>query len=124
MLNETSVWIASSIAKENGITVNDLGNIFSQLSTYDNDFNGNNGEDYLWEEAEEKGFETNADYLINEVLKNYDYNTIIGKGQISKLISMFLNRWLGSDCYYDGYDYEFDIVNNVLFVAVAISIDN
>lgn len=124
MLNETSVWIASSIAKENGITVNDLGNIFSQLSMHDNDFNVENGEEYLWEEAEEKGFETNADYLINEVLKDIDYNTNIDISKVPKLIDLFLDQWLGRDDYYDGYDFDLDFVNNVLFVAVAISREN
>ena len=121
MLNETSVWVASSIVDEN-ITVNNLGDIFEQLSMQDNDFNGANGEEYLWEEAEEKGFETNADYLINKVLKDIDTNIDVSK--VSKLISLFLEQWLGRDDYYDGYDFDLDFVNNVLFVAVAISREN
>ena len=35
------------------------------LSDFDCDFNGENGDDYLWEEA--NGFESNMDYLINKV---------------------------------------------------------
>ena len=32
---------------------------------FDSDMNGENGEEYLWEKAQEKGFENNLDYLIH-----------------------------------------------------------
>ena len=40
-------------------------NALISLSDFDCDFNGENGLDYLWEEA--SGFESNMDYLIDKI---------------------------------------------------------
>ena len=120
MISETSVWIADTefdkvVKKANLIS------IFNQLASHDEDFNGNNGEECLWKEAKEQGYECNADFLINKVLKDIDEDEDLDYGKVRKLIYTFLFEWTGYDDYYDGVDFDFYDKNNVLFVAVAVA---
>lgn len=123
MLSETTVWIADTefdgvIKKANLIS------IFNQLATHDEDFNGNNGEEYLWKSAKEQNYECNADYLIDKVLKDIDEDEDLDYGKVRKLIDTFLFEWTGHDDYYGGVDFDFYDKNNVLFVAVAVAREN
>ena len=123
MISETTVWIADTefdgvIKKANLIS------IFNQLASHDEDFNGNNGEEYLWEEAEEQGYECNADFLINKVLKDVSDDEDLDYGKVRNLIDTFLFEWTGHDDYYGGVDFDFYDKNNVLFVAVAVAREN
>lgn len=63
------------------------------LSDFDYDFNGENGLDYLWEDA--SGFESNMDYLINEVKDIEDDE---------ECVNTFFEEWLGNDRYYDEWN--------------------
>lgn len=64
------------------------------LSEFDNDFNGENGDDYfLWEKA--NGFESNMDYLINEVKDIKDDE---------ECVNTFFEEWLNHDSYYDEWN--------------------
>ena len=36
-----------------------------ELAEIDADFNGENGEEYLWDRAKDAGYKTNAEYLAN-----------------------------------------------------------
>ena len=65
------------------------------LSVCDNDFNGENGPDYLWEYAEEEGFETNFDYAYAKALE---------KENLEDIINEFIDIWMKHDCYYEDYD--------------------
>ena len=44
----------------------------ANLSSFDCDFNGENGVEYAWEETKEKGFESNLEYLLDKVKGIYD----------------------------------------------------
>jgi hypothetical protein len=68
-------------------------NALRSLSEYDNDFNGENGIDYLWEEA--NGFESNMEYLVNEVKDIEDDE---------ECVNTFFEEWLNHDKYYDEWN--------------------
>ena len=55
-----SVWTARTKFGEKGLTKSNISDIFYQLAVNDEDFNGNNGEEYLWESAK-KGEEYTTD---------------------------------------------------------------
>lgn len=59
------------------------------LSDFDCDFNGENGNDYLWEDA--KSYDSNMDYLINEVKDIRDDE---------ECVNTFFEKWLNHDKYY------------------------
>lgn len=63
------------------------------LSYFDYDFNGENGNDYLWEEA--NGFESNMDYLINKVRKIKDDEDCVNS---------FFEEWMDNDSYYEKWN--------------------
>lgn len=64
-----------------------------RLSDFDRDFNGENGDDYLWEEA--NGFESNMDYLINKVREINDDEDCINN---------FFEEWMDNDSYYEKWN--------------------
>lgn len=73
--------------------------ILSALSEFsDEDFNGNNGEEYTWEKALEQGFKSSQDYVI-DVLRNSGLTQ-------EELIRAYFNEWLGHDYYYTDYRVE------------------
>lgn len=67
--------------------LNTLYNIYT-----DEDFNGNNGEEYISEKALEGGFTSNQEYTLSELRKS----NLTGED----LITTFFNEWLGKDYYY------------------------
>lgn len=79
----------------------------------DNDFNGDNGEDYLWVRAE--GYESNRDYLLNKVSAYDDIDTMVYK---------YFDEWIDSDCYYENYDYSIirNEANEIIAIALAYTI--
>ena len=71
--------------------------IYDALRTFasvDNDFNGENGEEYLVDQAKAKGFASNLEYYISELDQYKDDE---------QAIKFFMDKWLGSDYYYDEY---------------------
>lgn len=85
------------------------------VDEYDDDFNGNNGEDYLLQVAKDEGFKTNIDYSINKVMKQYE----VDKDMV-KAIEDFFNIWFNSDDnYFDEYDYCVYEYEDKLFISFA-----
>ena len=84
------------------------------LASFDNDLNGANGEECLWDIAKEKGFETNLDYLI-EKTKSFDNS--------DDMVSYFLDSWMGIDGYYNDYKYDLIGTDNDIILSVAFSVD-
>lgn len=79
-----------------------------QAASYDSDFSGDNGDEYLWEDAE--GFETNANYCWS----------IAEKEKTPKLmIKKFINLWMGKDVFYRDYSVEILQHEEILFVSLA-----
>lgn len=78
------------------------------LADYDSDFNGANGDEYLWEEAE--GFESNAEYCLSVA-----QNEVGPREMIEKFISM----WMGKDPYYYDYDLGVLVYDDKIFMSLA-----
>lgn len=119
-MSNLSVWTARTKFGEKGLTKSNISDIFYQLAVNDEDFNGNNGEQYLREGAKNGGFESNCDYVVHLVLKDITDDKILGYSEVRELIDKFLVGWTCYDSYYDGMDFTFEDENNVLFVAVAV----
>ena len=73
----------------------DLLQALASLGDFDCDFNGENGIEYAWEETLKNGFESNLEYLLNEV-KNID-NDI-------DCVEKFISMWMDEDNYYYEHD--------------------
>jgi hypothetical protein len=79
-------------------------------ANYDSDFNGDNGYEYLWEDAE--GFETNAEYCWSIAEKQPTPRA---------MIETFIGLWMGKDNYYLDYDLEILQHEEILFVSLAFT---
>lgn len=119
-MSNLSVWTARTKFGEKGLTKSNISDIFYQLAVNDEDFNGNNGDEYRWEETEMNGFENNCDYLVHTLLKDIADDEILGYDEVRELLYKFFDGWTYNDDYYDGIDFTFEDENNVLFVAVAV----
>ncbi len=73
----------------------DLLDTLANVSSFDNDFNGENGEEYLWEEANGLGYDSNLDYILSKVQDIKDD---------TEVIETFFNEWMERDSFYDGYE--------------------
>lgn len=76
---------------------------------WDNDFSGENGEDYLWEDSKEEGYENNADYVFNYIKESIEdgyYNKYkLNSVRYATIVEDYLDMWLGGDNYYGEYNY-------------------
>lgn len=82
----------------------------SNLIVIDDDFNGNNGSDYLWEEAEAEGFDSNAKYCLSIAEKEKTPREMIEK---------FISLWMSRDYYYADYDLGILVEDDKLFLSFA-----
>ena len=82
----------------------------------DCDMNGENGTGYLWEEAE--GYESNAEYLADYVMKN--------NKNVKEMFKGFIKKWMDYDYnYYSDYDLTFlEEEKTYLIVACVLVHDN
>ena len=80
----------------------------SNAALCDNDFNGENGPEYLWEDAE--GFENNFDYCWSIAEKQPTPRAMIEK---------FIGLWMGKDSFYLDYHIEVLQHEEILFVSLA-----
>ena len=67
------------------------------LCSDDNDMNGENGDEFLWEEA--VSYPSNADYLAAISISNNE--TVQG------MFEYFVETWMSRDGYYTDYNLEF-----------------
>ena len=78
------------------------------LALCDNDFNGENGLEYLWEEAE--GFESNSEYCLSIAEQEPTPRAMVEK---------FISMWMGRDYYYEDYDIGVLVRDDRLFISLA-----
>jgi hypothetical protein len=78
------------------------------LANCDNDFNGENGDEYLWEEAE--GFESNAEYCLSIAEQEPTPREMVEK---------FISMWMSRDYYYEDYDLGVLVRDGNLFISLA-----
>lgn len=91
--------------------INDKEEVLATLSFFDDeDFNGNNGDEYLWEMAQ--GFESNQDYVL-DTLKKSD---LTGE----QLVYEYFDMWMGVDGYYEDYEVIVDTFSdNKAVISIA-----
>ena len=82
------------------------------IANFDMDFNGENGEDYTWEEALEEGFVSNLEYVIDKV-KNIEND--------KECVNTFFEEWMENDGYYAEYEVNCltDSMNRVTAISFA-----
>ena len=97
---------------------NDKESIIEALSLIqDEDMNGGNGDEYLWEVAKENNCETNLDYLIKLLRES-------NKTSVNELTELYLDTWLNGDSYYVGYKYCYNVVGDTAIISVVIVNNN
>lgn len=78
-----------------------------EVGDFDLDFNGENGNECLWEESEQMGYQSNLDYVCDLVQKELckDSNKEIGYQIVMDAVHLFTENWLKNNSYYLYYDY-------------------
>lgn len=103
--------LTTAVVKKN--TRQGLLDALKELANIDADFNGENGEEYLWDNARESGYESNADYLINDIKDIKDDE---------ELINEYIDRWIGGDSYYLQSDLSIMKDDDEKIVAIALAV--
>ena len=80
------------------------------LSDGDCDFNGENGLDYVCEDAKAGRFNSNQDYYLSIAEEISDEEDAI---------NTFLDGWLKHDNYYDEWNVEFETAGKTKFISLA-----
>ena len=96
-------------------TVSGVLDALAELSVSDNDFNGNNGPEYLWSISKESNFNSNQEYVLDFVSKFSD---------LKQIIKTFMRLWLDGDDYYEGYKYKIICNSNNLPIAISLAYFN
>ena len=80
----------------------DLEALLTSLGDLDADYSGENGEDYLSEEALEAGFESDAAYDAHRLVAALD-EASFGAATVKEAAERYCADWLGQDGYYHEY---------------------
>lgn len=91
-------------------TKEDVADCLMCLADCDCDFNGENGAEYLWEEAEDLGFESNSEYCLSIAKQEPTPRAMVQK---------FIAMWMGRDDYYEDYDLRILVRDDNLFISLA-----
>lgn len=92
----------------------DLVDALCYLSDLDCDFNGENGVDYICEDAKENGFKSNQSYYSSIVLR--ELNNGLDECVV---IEKFLKAWLDHDNYYAEWKHDVVIKGNIAIISLA-----
>jgi hypothetical protein len=90
------------LMKVNTRDAEDVRKALISLCDIDEDMNGNNGEEYLWDVAKTAGFESNAEYLADLVMTDEKLATARDKFE-----AFAREFFISNDNYYEGYELEF-----------------
>lgn len=88
------------------------------LGSFDDDFNGENGIEWCWDETVEHGFESNGDYLC-DLVKDIEDDT--------ECVQAFVENWMEQDssCYSEHFVHcltdENSNVTCISFSAIRVS---
>lgn len=90
-------------------------NLLNVLSWFeDEDFNGNNGKDYLWDEAEELGYESNQEYVL------YEY--VAKESEVFNKIKVYFDMWLEHDSCYVDYQWDLHQVKDNTYTLTLVRV--
>lgn len=67
----------------------------------DDDFNGYNGDEHLWECAKNAKCKTNAEYIAKKVVNDVNTIAAAAKYGMAAYTAAFVKEWLSADSYYD-----------------------
>ena len=109
----TTTVIRGAIGKNNAKKIKEK---LLDISCCDEDWNGNNGLEFVDEEAQEKGYESNQEYYADYVLEDEELED---KAHIERIFETYLDYWLGNDSYYVGYETMYNWIGKTLVVSVA-----
>ena len=91
----------------------DVRNSLISLCYGDADMNGDNGEEYLWDEAREHGYSNNSSYLADYVMAN--------NSKVASMFTDFMFIWMERDKSYYDLGYEIDFIEEEDNLTVAIT---
>ena len=102
--------LGHKVVKVEGKTREDLLTALANLGTTDADFSGDNGIEYLWEEASK--FDSNCEYCL-DLVKDKETD--------EEVISEFIKLWIERDGYYKEHDLEviYDENGKAEFISLA-----
>lgn len=102
-MTELSLFTAAIEGSTKQEKIDDIIKAMCSFSDTDCDFNGENGPDYLWDEAKDAGYKCNLDYTADICCK---------ESTPKKALFKFANMWLGKDSYYEDYKVEYTVKDN------------
>lgn len=111
LLLEKNMTTTSHVVKD----YKEINNLLNGLREFsDEDLNGNNGEDYLWEKAREQGYENNQDYIIDMLDTTQS---------VAHIIADYFKSWLDTDGYYKHYSVRAtEIEDNKLLITLTTEV--
>ena len=92
-------------------TAEDIIDFLVSFGEIDADFNGDNGDDYLWECAKNAKCETNAEYIAKKVVNDANVTAIAAKDGMVAYTAAFITEWLSMDSYYDDMHIELEKID-------------
>ena len=93
-------YVGTRLIIKNIQSLEDIKNALISLGDIDADFCGDNGEEYLWKAAKKKDFETNAEYLADNVV----YHSGVKNDGVLGFARCFAKKWLYNETYYKSID--------------------
>ena len=92
----------------------DIDKFLISLAKLDNDFNGKNGDDALWEISKTEGFKSNFDYVMYTISRETD-----GVKKIEKFVEM----WMKDNSYYKNRKVDVSRKGKKLFISIAFIVE-
>lgn len=99
------------LVKIPGKTREDLLAALSELGTMDSDFCGENGPDYMWPDVDRDKYNSNLEYVLDQV-KDIETD--------EELIKTFVSMFLDTDTYY--FDYSLEVLYDENGIAECIAL--
>lgn len=105
----------AAVDRENETYKNGILKALETLSEADNDFKGENGDDYLWDWVRDAGFKTNAEYAFYMASK---------EEKAEDIIDVYFKNWCEIDCYYSNYTYSCCRDEDGYIISIALAFDS
>ena len=108
--------------KNKNLTNDQYINMLMSFCEYDEDMNGGNGDEYLWDETIADGFNTNSEYLANLSVNKFKNEEASPIEKLEHMAKFFLDEWLKRDHnYYSDMTFKLMCTNNVYALVGTIT---